>query len=56
MNPCKDCGRNPEHFVSDNLGHVILCSCFNVVQGYRREEYAIEAWNERYGEKENRSK
>ena len=50
MNPCKDCGRTPVHIVSAEFGHVILCKCGNIVQGYRKEEYAIEAWNENCGE------
>ena len=48
---CKNCMEEPQSFVSDSTGHVILCRCGNKVQGYKREEWVIEEWNYWYGDK-----
>ena len=45
MKPCKKCGNIPELFCSNSTGYVILCKCGEKAQGYKRREYAIDAWN-----------
>ena len=46
INNCIDCGEQPEHIVSEKSGHTLCCfKCKKFSSGFRRKEYAIEAWN-----------
>ena len=46
LNNCDICGESPTSFVTEVTGHGVICQCGNLVQGYKRKEWAIEQWND----------